>query len=205
MKIAVIGAGNVGGALAQQFIKAGHEVCVGAKFPLSEKSQRLAQLIGESHFTEVANAVQKSEVVIITTPPDAAVSILHLFGAVNDKVIIDATNAVRVKPEPYATVFDAIKTITGAEHVVKCFNSTGFENMLNPIYSESGIDMFAAGNSLHAKKVAEQLAKSIGFATCYDFGGDDKVALLEQFALSWINLAIMQGHGRDLAFKIIKR
>ncbi len=35
--------------------------------------------------------------------------------------------------------------------------------------------------------------------------GDDKVELLEKFALSWINLAIMQGHGRDITFKMIRR
>jgi len=52
---------------------------------------------------------------------------------------------------------------------------------------------------------AEQLANDIGFGKCYDFGGDDKVELLEKFALSWINIAIMQGHGRNLAFKLLKR
>ena len=83
--------------------------------------------------------------------------------------------------------------------------TTGFENMLNPIYHGEGIDMFAAGNSVRAKQVAEQLAKDLGFATCYDFGGDDKVELLEKFALSWINIAIIQGHGRNLAFKLVKR
>lgn len=38
MKIAVIGSGNVGGSLAQQWVKAGHTVLIGAKFPLSEKT-----------------------------------------------------------------------------------------------------------------------------------------------------------------------
>ncbi len=77
--------------------------------------------------------------------------------------------------------------------------------MLDPIYQDAGIDMFYVGNNEEANQVAIQLAKDIGFANCYNFGGADKVALLEQFALSWINLAIMQGHGRNIAFKIIKR
>ena len=77
--------------------------------------------------------------------------------------------------------------------------------MLNPIYQGVGIDMFAAGSSIKAKRIAEQLAKDIGFSTCYDFGGDDKVELLEKLALSWINIAIMQGHGRNLAFRLVKR
>jgi predicted dinucleotide-binding enzyme len=77
--------------------------------------------------------------------------------------------------------------------------------MLNPIYNGEGIDMFMAGDSESAKQVASQLALDCGFGACYDFGKADKVQLLEQFALSWINLAIMQGHGRNIAFKILRR
>lgn len=205
MNIAIIGTGNVGAALAQQLIKAKHTVLMGAKFPLSEKSIRLATKIGEDRFAAIENAVKQCEVIIITTPPDAVLQIIPQLGNLNGKTIIDATNSIRVKPEPYPTAYHAIKAIKKSDDVVKCFNSTGFENMLNPFYNGEGIDMFCAGNSKEAKHIAEKLSKDIGFASCYDFGGDDKVELLEKFAFSWINLAIMQGHGRDIAFKIIKR
>ncbi len=205
MNIAIIGTGNVGGALAQQLIKARHTVLMGAKFPLSEKSIRLATKIGEDRFATIENSVKQSEVIIITTPPIAVLQIIPQLGNLEGKTIIDATNSIRVKPEGYPTAFHAIKTITKSNAVVKCFNSTGFENLLNPIYKGEGIDMFCAGDSKQAKEIAIQLSKDIGFATCYDFGGDDKVELLEKFAFSWINLAIMQGHGRDIAFKIVRR
>ncbi len=205
MNITIIGTGNVGGALAQQLINAGHTVLMGAKFPLSEKSIRLATKIGEDRFADIENAVKQSEVIIITTPPDAVLQIIPKLGNIEGKTIIDATNSIRVKPDNYPTAYHAIKAITKSSAVVKCFNSTGFENMLNPIYNNEGIDMFCAGDDNQAKQIAEQLSKDIGFASCYDFGGDDKVELLEKFAFSWINLAIMQGHGRDIAFKIVRR
>lgn len=205
MKIAIIGSGNVGSALAQQFKKAGHTVLVGSKFPLSDKSIQLATKIEEDSFTSVENAVKQCDVVVIATPPEAILTILPQLGDISNKVFIDTTNSVRVQPEPYNTVFDAIKIEGKTDLVVKCFNSTGFENMLNPIYQNKGIDMFAAGTNKEAKNIAQQLSLDIGFANCYDFGGDDKVELLEKFALCWINLAIMQGHGRDLAFKLVKR
>jgi predicted dinucleotide-binding enzyme len=205
MKVAIIGSGNVGGALAQNFIKAGHTVIVGAKFPLSEKSIQLATKIGEDRFAAVENAAKQSEVIIITTAIDAVITVAKQLGDCSNKVIIDATNSVFKKPEPYANGFEALKTETNCQDIVKCFNSTGFENMLNPVYEGEGIDMFVAGSSARGKEVAKQLSLDIGFANCYDFGGDDKVPLLEQFALSWINLAIIQKHGRDLAFKLIKR
>jgi predicted dinucleotide-binding enzyme len=77
--------------------------------------------------------------------------------------------------------------------------------MLNPNYNGVAIDMFMAGDSEKAKSVATQLSLDAGFGSCIDFGKSDKVELLEKFALSWINLAIMQGHGRNMAFKVLKR
>ncbi|MFN5237470.1 MAG: NADPH-dependent F420 reductase, partial [Bacteroidota bacterium] len=56
-----------------------------------------------------------------------------------------------------------------------------------------------------AKETARKLATDAGFADCIDFGGSDKVVLLEQFAMAWINLAIMQGMGRDIAFRLVRR
>jgi predicted dinucleotide-binding enzyme len=206
MQIAIIGAGNVGSALAAGLIRAGHVVRFGVRNPLSAKSERAAGLVSGVKFHSVKEACLSAEVIIVTTPPEVVESLIAEFGAVSDKVIIDATNSIRTRPEPYATAFHAIKALTGSNRVVKCFNTTGFENMGNPNYPGfDGIDMFCAGNDASAKKVVQQLAIDIGFGACWDFGGDDKVELLEKFALSWINLAIMQGHGRNLAFKVIKR
>lgn len=205
MIIAIIGTGNVGSALAQGLIRAGHTVLMGARMPLSEKSIKLATAIGEDRFAAVENAAKQAEVIIITTPPENVLSLIPQLGNVSGKTIVDATNSVRTRPEGYATAYHAIKDKTGSSRVVKCFNTTGFENMLNPVYKGEGIDMFCAGDDTEAKITATQLSKDIGFAVCYDFGGDDKVKLLEKFALSWINLAIMQKQGRDIAFKVVKR
>lgn len=77
--------------------------------------------------------------------------------------------------------------------------------MANPLYGDLALDVFMSGDSAAARQVVRQLALDAGFAECYDFGGADKVALQEQFALAWINLVIMQGMGRDIAFKLIRR
>lgn len=205
MKIAVIGAGNVGRALILRCLKAQHQVLVGVKFPLSEKSIQLAKEIGEDKLVPVDEACKLSELIIVATPAHIVLSLIPQFGDVSNKVIVDATNAVRMKPEPYSTAYEGIKQLTGNKSVVKCFNTTGFENLLNPDYGDFAIDLFAAGDDAEAKAKVMKLAIELGFGACYDFGGDDKVELLEQFALSWINLAIMQGHGRGIAFKLLKR
>ncbi len=204
MNIAIIGSGNVGGALAQQWVKAGHTILVGAKFPLSDKNIRLATKIGEDRFTTVAGAVKQCDVVLLAIPPAAIFDIIEQMGDTSGKVIIDATNTISNNPGDYKTVYHCLADKTNAE-LVKCFNSTGFENMLNPVYNGVAIDMFMAGDSEKAKHMAQQLALDCGFGSCIDFGKGDKVELLEKLALSWINLAIMQGHGRDMAFKVLRR
>lgn len=203
MKIAIIGSGNVGGALARQWIDKGHSVLIGARFPLSEKNIRLSGEIGD-RFTRIGTAVKESEVILISTPPSAIIPLLDEMGDVTGKILIDATNAIRESPDPYPTVYHCLADRTKGE-VVKCFNSTGFENMLNPVYQGNGLDMFMAGDSPKAKEVAKQLALDCGFASCIDFGKGDKVELLENFAFSWINLAILQGMGRNVGFRLVKR
>ena len=203
MHIAIIGTGNVGGALATNWSKKGHHIHLGVQDVQRFKGIELLKNENTAA-SSIANAVSKSEVVLIATPPTAIFEIIEKMGDVTGKIIIDATNSVRQAPEPYKTAYHCLVDKTTAE-VVKCFNSTGFENMLNPVYNGEGIDMFMAGDSATAKEVAHKLALDAGFATCYDFGKSDKVELLEKFALLWINLAIMQGHGRNLAFKLLKR
>ena len=204
MHIAIIGTGNVGGALAARWAAAGHHIHLGVRDLDDFKGKELLTLPNTSAHT-IADAVAFSEVVLIAATPQATVAIAGQLAYCEDKVIVDAMNSVRVRPEPYANTFEALKALTHCQHVVKCFNTTGFENMANPQYPAGAIDMFMAGSSEKGKTVARQLALDAGFAECYDFGGDDKAALLEQFALSWINLAIMQGVGRDIAFKVVRR
>ncbi|UFH52147.1 NADPH-dependent F420 reductase [Spirosoma sp. KNUC1025] len=206
MNIAIIGAGNVGGALAQALIRAGHTVIVGANVPLSEKSIKLATKIGEDRFTNVRSAVAQCEVVVLATPAMKAIDVTQQLGDTAGKVIIDTMNTVRgMGPAGFTNTSDAILAHTATTDVVKCFNTTGFENMLNPIYQGEGIDMFMAGSSQRGKAIAAQLAKDIGFAECYDMGGNNNFGLLEQLALSWITLALFQGYGRNMAFKVVKR
>jgi predicted dinucleotide-binding enzyme len=151
MNIAIIGTGNVGGALAKGWARAGHKIALGVRDTQNFKGK---DLLNTANISDLAK---------------------------------------------------------GAE-LAKCFNTTGFENMANPVYHqdlpiphEAGIDMFVAGDSQKAKDTAIQLAKDAGFAECYDFGGSDKAALLEQLVLIWINLALGQKMGRNIAFKILKR
>ena len=205
MKITIIGAGNVGGVLALGWTKAGHEVTIGARNPSSEKIKKVISQNPNIKVKSIKEAAKQSEIILIASNPNSVEEISKQLGDVKDKIIIDAMNSISSKPTGFLNTFEALKALTNCENIVKCFNSTGFENMANPKYSNTGADMFVAGNSNKGKQISVVLAKEIGFAECYDFGGDEKVALLEQFALVWINLSIFQKYGRNIAFKVMKR
>ncbi|NUN99730.1 MAG: NAD(P)-binding domain-containing protein [Saprospiraceae bacterium] len=205
MNIAIIGTGNVGGALATQWAKAGHNILLGVKDPQNFKGIALIDNPNTSAHL-VQPAVQAAEVILIATPAIAAVEVARSLGDTGGKIIIDAMNIVMGRgPQGFTNTADAILANTETKDVVKCFNTTGFNNMLNPQYGDLAIDAFVAGDSVQGKAVASQLALDAGFGACYDVGGNDKFQLMEQFAFFWINLAMFQGQGREIGFKLLKR
>jgi len=205
MNIAIIGTGNVGGALATKWAKAGHHIYLGVRDTHNFKGKELLQNPNTQVF-EIQEAVQKANIILISTPATTAVEVAHSLGNTTDKIIIDAMNIVMGRgPEGYNNTSQAILDNTETNDVVKCFNTTGFNNMENPVYEGVAIDAFVAGDSEKGKAAAIQLAKDAGFAECYDIGGNDRFQLMEQFAFFWINLAMFKGQGRDIGFKLLKR
>lgn len=205
MNIGVLGAGNVGGALATSLFRAGNVVYVGVRDVNSDSANKLRQAAPDLPIVSVERAINQSSVLILALPVGALIPTAELLKGKTDKIILDATNSVFQKPIPYQNGVEVIKQVAGIENVAKCFNTTGFENMANPNYNGTSIDMFIAGSSTKAKEVATALSLAIGFGKVYDFGGDDKVPLIENFAMAWINLAILQKQGRNIAFKVLHR
>lgn len=207
MKIAVIGHGNVGGALIKAWAKTGHDLTIGARRPADAKVKSLLNFSDNISVASVADSIKQAEVIVIAIPAQHAVDLAKQLGDLSGKVVIDTTNSVFRRPEPFRTAFEAFQKITGAE-MAKCFNSTGLENMLEPEYSIGNhkvkADMFAAGSSARAKTIALQLAEDAGFVA-RDFGGDQEVELLEELCRLWIHLAMKQGLGRNIAFKLMMR
>lgn len=205
MKIAIIGTGNVGGALATAWSKAGHIILLGVQDIGNFKGKELLNNTNTSVHS-IQKAVREAEVILIATPAPAAVEVARSLGDTSGKIIIDAMNIVMGRgPAGFTNTADAILANSATRDVVKSFNTTGFNNMQNPMYSNIAIDMFMAGDSSNGKKIIRQLALDAGFAECYDVGGNDKFLLMEQFAFFWINLAMMRGQGRDIGFKLLKR
>lgn len=205
MKIAIIGSGNVGTALATRFSEAGHEIYLGVRDISQFKGKDLLKLPNTSAL-KIPEAVGKAKVIILATPAPSAVDVARSLGDTTGKVIIDTMNIVMGKgPSGFGNTTEAILANTQTKDVVKCFNTTGANNLLQPNLGEYKLDLFVAGDSKTGKDIAIQLSLDLGAENCYDVGGNSMFAAMEQFAFFWINLAMMQGLGREFMFKLVKR
>lgn len=204
MKIGIIGSGNVGAALAKGFVRNGHTVMFGVRNPNSFKGASLVheEKISVRTVREIAAAC---DVLVMAAVPQAVGEIARSLGDVSDKIIIDAMNSFRSKPEGFDNTTQALQKLTNCKHIVKCFNCTGSKNMADPVFRSGGIDMFYAGDSPKAKEVAGQLAREIGFSKVYDLGGSKEYDLLENLAMIWVTLARTSGMGAEFALNIVER
>ncbi|MBE7554253.1 MAG: NADPH-dependent F420 reductase [Anaerolineales bacterium] len=209
MKIAMIGTGNVGRALGTGWAKKGHQVIFGSRNPHSEKVREVLAAAGaNASAAGIAEAGAAAEVIVLATPWNIMEQIVESLGNVAGKIVVDATN-------PIGPGFQLAvgMTSSGAEQiagwakggrVVKAFNTTGWENMADPIYHGQPITMFICGDDAEARAVVAGLAEDLGFEVT-DTGPLSTARYLEPLAMLWIHLATVQKQGRQMAFKIVKR
>ena len=212
MKIAVLGAGSVGGTLGRRFASVGHDVCFGVPSPDDAKYRQLvASIGGTASAATVTDAARDAGVVVIATPWDATRAALEAAGDVSGKVVVDCTNPLAMGPDGLALAvgFDS----SGAEQVagwaagasvVKCFNQTGYANMAEPVYGGVRSAMFVCGDDAAARETARALAEEIGF-DAIDAGPLRIARLLEPLAMLWIHLAFTTPLERDFALAVLRR
>src|SRR5919198_6457905 len=95
MKIALIGAGNVGGTLGRRWAKLGHEVTFGLHHAPDEELRELVDASGGRIRTaSVKDAALGAEVVVLATPWGAVKDALKNAGPLDGKVLLDAMHPV---------------------------------------------------------------------------------------------------------------
>jgi predicted dinucleotide-binding enzyme len=208
MKIAVIGAGNVGGTLAKRWSALGHEVALGAQDPASQQARATAHNLGLT-LSPTPEAVRDAELVLLATPGDVVIEAAKSCGDLTGKIVVDATNPLM----PRLTGLNHPEGLSGAQHlaraipgarVVKAFNTIGFEIMAEPMLEGRRSVLFIAGDDSDAVGKVSALATQTGFeAVC--LGGLSTSRMQEEHALLWIHLAFNTGLGREFAFSLIRR
>ena len=208
MKIAIIGAGNVGSALARGLKGKGHSVVVGTRSPDEAAAKALAQET-RAQIAEPADAASTADMVILALPWSTAEQAVKHLGPMEGKVVVDCMN-------PLGMVDGALGLTVGHNRsggemvqdwlpearVVKTLNQVGAEIMADNAAMPHRPVMFMAADDADAKRPVATLLEDLGFEAL-DAGDLTKARLLEPLAMVWINQALFRGKGRQWAFAAV--
>ena len=190
LKIAILGAGNVGGALGRLWTAKGHAVKFGKR---------------DSN----AEAVSSAAVVALCVPWPAAEEAVKSSGDLSGKVLIDCTNPLSpdLKGLVVGTTTSAAEQVSewakGAR-VVKAFNTMGAPLFGNAQFGAQKADGYYCGNDSAAKDIVRGLIEDAGLDPV-DVGPLVNARLLEPLAMLWIDLAVNQKQGINHGFKLLRR
>lgn len=201
-RIAVIGTGSVGAAVATCVQRIGHHVVVGTRSPDGEAAAAL-----QAGGIEVASPVEAkagAEIVVLAVPAPALADVVPSLGLAPGQIVVDATNAVGTPlPEGFDTLGDYVASLAPQTSIVKAFNTVGAEFLDGTSPTGDPVFLPIAGDEAGRQLVVD-LVTEMGFDVA-DLGGREHFRLMEDHARLWIHLAFGVGWGRDFAFTVARQ
>ena len=209
MEIAVIGAGNVGSALAARLVALGHHVTLAGSRPDSPRLLRAAEAAGADS-ADSADAVRAAEVVFLAVPFTALDATLtdEVRAGLDGTVVVDVTN-------PLAADFMSLTighTTSAGEQVaarlprsrvVKAFNTVMAATLATPVLGGVRQLLPVAGDDLAAKQVVIDLGTRLGF-DAVDAGPLTNARYLEPAVELLVQLGYGQGLGDRIGFHLAR-
>jgi len=178
MKIGIIGAGHIGGALTRRLTQLGHEVTVAN----SRGPGTLTGLAAETgaFAGTVTDAATDKEVVIVTIPEKSVAELPKGLFEHSRAIIVDTGNYYpqrdgRIGPIESGTTESRWVSQQLGHPVVKAFNTILSNHLLNdgrPPGDRERIALPVAGDDPNAKAVVSRLIDDLGF-DAVDAGGLD--------------------------------
>jgi 8-hydroxy-5-deazaflavin:NADPH oxidoreductase len=186
MQVSIIGAGNVGTALATTLTRAGHDVTVAA--PHTEHARAVAEATGARTAPTTGDAARAANIVILAVPATAHEALAkEVAGALDGKIVIDVAN--RPTPDPNGaptSIGEELQQILPDAHVVKAFNTLFASRQADPHTAAGPAAAFVAGDDADAKNRVVALLDSAGFRSI-DAGPLAAARTLE--GMAWLNIS----------------
>jgi hypothetical protein len=206
MDIAIIGAGNVGKALATSFKRAGHDVIIASRDP--EDADSVAAATHSRVARSNAEAAAAADVVVLAIPfssvPEVAAEIAE---AVAGKPVVDATNRMSFGAEgpdidTTSSNAEELAALLPGARIVKAFNTLLAANQSDPIAEGVQLSGFVAGDDAEAKAQVLELVEQIGLEPV-DVGPLTRARQLEGLAFLNITLNIANGGRWQSGWKLV--
>jgi hypothetical protein len=190
VEIAIIGTGFIGTTLGRALSNAGHHVSFGSRHPDDEDVGVPGAGVGS-----IGDALSGSDAVILAVPGSAVADLAASNGTdLAGKLVIDATNRMG---EPVA---NGRSSLPPTVRYARAFNTLGGENMADPVFADGRADMFFSAPEADRPTV-EAVIAGVGLRPVYV--GEDREEIVDALFQLWIALAIGQGRGRRLAFRLL--
>jgi predicted dinucleotide-binding enzyme len=209
MKIAFIGIGNVGFAIANNLQKAGHQIFIGHNNPRSESVRIALEKNPSLKVLSIQEAVDNSALVLLAVPYRENETTLKgiLF---NGKTLVDCTNPVGPgithALNSQKSGSEMVQEWASDAKVVRAFNIYGYENFENnsfPNYNVKPV-MPIAGNDGKAKDEVSSLLEELGYLPL-DTGELSQSLHLEHMTLLWIKMVRKNGHHPNFVWAYLER
>jgi NADPH-dependent F420 reductase len=187
VKVTIIGAGNVGRALATSAGRAGHDVTIAANHP--EHATEVAEATGATAAPSPRDAAVEADVVVLAVPAQALEDVAtELADVVAGKPVIDVTNHPVPDPSGSDTSnAESLQAKLPQARVVKAFNTIFASHQADPVVGGVALDGYVAGDDPGAKQRVLELVESIGFRPI-DVGPLAMARILE--GLAWLNISL---------------
>lgn len=208
MRIAVLGTGMVGQALATKLVGLEHEVVMGSRSAGNENAVAWADRSGEGATEgEFAHAAGFGELVFNCTAGTASLDALRAAGEDNlaGKVLVDVANPLDFSEGMPPTLEfcndDSLGERIQAEfpraRVVKALNTVNCEVMVEPARVPGEHVAFLSGDDEEAKGQVVQLLESFGWPPerIVDLGGIRAARGMEMYLPLWLSLYGRLGTG----------
>jgi predicted dinucleotide-binding enzyme len=195
MKVGILGSGVVGQALANGFIKHGHEVMVGTGSP-EKLAEWKVKAGGSGQVASFAGAADFGDLIVLAVKGTAAKDVLESAGAENlgDKTVIDATNPIADAPPENGvlkfftsldrSLMEELQSAFPQARFVKAFSCVGNALMVNPDFGGIKPSMFICGNDEEAKREVGDILDLFGFEV-EDMGGAEAARAIEPLCILW--------------------
>jgi predicted dinucleotide-binding enzyme len=206
MKIAVLGTGVVGNAIATKLIQLGHQVMMGSRTTNNEKATAWVVKNGSNASQgSFQDAAKFGEIIFNCTNGAGTLDALNQAGTENlkGKVLIDISNALDFSKGMPPTLFvcntdslgEQIQRTFPESKVVKTLNTINCNVMVNPSLVPGEHDVFVSGNDADAKaKVIDILKNWFGWKTIIDLGDITSARTVEMWVILWVRLMGVIGH-----------
>jgi predicted dinucleotide-binding enzyme len=211
-KIAILGSGPVGEALAKGFLAHGDSVMRASRDPEKLAGWK-ASASGDAQVGTSAEAAAWGEVIVLCVKGAGAEEALEQAGIANlaGKLVLDTTNpiaegkpdngVIRYFTNANESLMERLQAKAPQANFVKAWNSVGNMFMVNPPFKPTPT-MFICGNDAGAKAAATKILEQFGWEAA-DMGGAESARPIEALCQLWCAPGFLRNDWAH-AFKYLK-